>query len=241
VTTTDCAGFVDEPFEIVNVSVTFEPVVTGSGDAEAIIDRSADGGLFAWPLAVAELFALFGSAVEDDTLAGFDSVPAEFAVRTTATFAEPFAGMFPRLHVIVPAETEHEPCDGVALTYEAPAGTASVKTTDWAGFADEPFEIVKVSVRFEPTITGFGAADALIDRSADGGLFTVEVAVAVLFAEFGSGEVALTLAGLDSVPAVVGVRTTATVAVPLAGMFPRLHVIVPAEIEHEPCDGVALT
>src|SRR5207237_10773037 len=71
---------------------------------------------------------------------------------------------------------------------------------------------------------------------------TVVVAVAVLFARSGSGELARTVAVFVSVaPARDGLTTIVTVVVANTLSVPSAHVIrLPLRL-HEPCDGVADT
>jgi hypothetical protein len=70
---------------------------------------------------------------------------------------------------------------------------------------------------------------------------TFTLAVEVLFAEFGSGVSAATVAVLATVPDVPGLFTTSwTVATPLAGTVPREQLTVLAPVQ-DPCDGVAET
>ena len=75
------------------------------------------------------LFVAFGSVVDDETDAVFESGPdVEGNVRRSAIVADdPFA-IAPRLQVIID-EPLHIPCVGVAATSVVPAGSVSVTLT----------------------------------------------------------------------------------------------------------------
>ena len=104
-------------------------MLTGSGESVFVSERSA--ALTTVVLAVAVLFAGFGSAVTAETAAEFVSVPLPAEAETATTIsivALVPPGKIPsaQLIVVVP---EHDPVLGVADTRVTPAGNVSVTVT----------------------------------------------------------------------------------------------------------------
>jgi hypothetical protein len=95
-----------------------------------VIERSAEvvAGLTV-VVAVAELLAVFGSEVVDETDAVFESGPAAVGVTTIVTVAEAPDASVPTLHVMVVVPLQPVP---VTDTNVAPAGSVSVIVTAFA-------------------------------------------------------------------------------------------------------------
>ena len=158
-------------FATASVHVNGDPTVTGSGESDFAIDRSASGVGGVTSFTVVDTLELLlpatGSSVVDDTLAVLLSVPADPGVTTIFTVAPaPFASV-PRLHVTV-AVPLHEPTVVLDETNVTPDGSTSVTVTPAA--ASGPwFATASVHVNGDPTVTGSGESDFAIDTSASRG------------------------------------------------------------------------
>lgn len=186
------------------------------------------------------MFDESGSPVDEltDAVLEIAATRAGSTATTSVTVAlAPFASA-PRLQVTTPAASEHEPTDGVAETYEVPAGTVSLTVTA-AALEGPAFATVIVYVTLLPAMTGSGESAFVIERSADG--LTVVPWVDELFVLSGSVTPDETETVFEIDPAEPGVTTIVTDADAPAVIVPRLHVTVPPACEHEPCDGVAET
>ena len=116
---------------------------------------------------VLALFAVLSSRESAATLAPFELDPSADGVTTNDTLAEAPLWRRPRAHDTgaVPAQFPWLAC---TETNVVPGGGVSVRTTFRAGAGPELWtEIVKV--RFRRSITGFGVAACVTDRSALGG------------------------------------------------------------------------
>src|SRR2546422_700837 len=78
---------------------------------------------------VAELFARFGSATAEETVAELAKGPLVCGLATIVTVAKAPLARAPRLQVTTPATWVELPCDAVAETKLIFAGKASVKVT----------------------------------------------------------------------------------------------------------------
>jgi len=135
--------------------VGVKPLIVGGGGLTVVIR-------------VSELFEGFGSDSLAETLAVLESVVATVGVTTIVTVAVAPLSSEPRAHVtvLVPAQL---PCDEEEDTNVTLTGSASLVVTLVAVLG--PLLLtVSVYVREFPTVTGFGDAALVIDRSAAVGL-----------------------------------------------------------------------
>lgn len=101
------------------------PTSTGSGASDLVRDKSADGSTVVW--VPAALLALFGSPVEEVTLAVLVIVAAVCGVTLIETLALAAFASVPSEQVTVPDDCEQLPCEGVAELNVTPAGRVSVR------------------------------------------------------------------------------------------------------------------
>jgi hypothetical protein len=119
------------------------PTVAGSGESVFVIETSAEvGAAFTVVVAVAELFAVFGSEVVEDTVAVFESGPVPVGVTTIVTVADAPEASVPIVQVTV-VVAEQEPTDDDAETNVTPAGSVSVTVTA-AAESGPPFDAMIV-------------------------------------------------------------------------------------------------
>jgi hypothetical protein len=154
-------------FTTASVYVRFCPANTGLGEADFVIETSAEAVTV---VVVVELLLLgTGSPTPLDTVAVFVIDGTAKAVGVTVILIVTFCPfvMVPRLHetVVVPLQVPAEGGVTVVDTHVTFVGSGSVIVTEGAAFGP-PFATVMVYTRFCPTGTGSGAAVLMIERLA---------------------------------------------------------------------------
>jgi hypothetical protein len=187
--------------------------------------------------ALAELLTRTGSDVGEETVAWFVIEPPEDGVTLISTLGVAPFETVPSEHVTVPADCEQLPWDGVAELNVTPDGSVSVTVTPAA--PEGPALLMpSVYVSCWPEETGSGESDFVIERSATGS--TVVVALALLFAEFGSLTPEETLAWFVTDPVDGGVTLIVTLALAPLAMLPSAHETTPEDWAQLPCEAVAV-
>src|SRR5438105_4731002 len=143
----------------------FSPAFTGSGESEFVIDRSAEETVV---VAVAESLEPFGSVVAEITVAVLEMLapPVPFTVATIVIVADAPTASDEKPTVRLLSLPPHNPL-AVELqdTNVRLDGKLSVTKT----FCAVPiplFVTVMVYVISDPTVTGSGESELVIDRSA---------------------------------------------------------------------------
>jgi hypothetical protein len=226
-------------FFSVCVYVTLLPAATDVGAATLVATRSACAAVATTSAAVAELFAEFGSAVAELTVAvSLIAVPAGVPAVTFKTYeivAVPAARLV-SVHVKVPTVQVH-PAGPVRETAVVFAGKVSVNET-LAALLGPPLVTTCVYVMLFPACTGTGAGVFVTDKAAE--VPTNVVTVALLLPLSGSLVVELTVAVCVKVEPEVAVAGTVTVnvnavVVVFVARFPvSVQVSVPSTHVHPP-------